>query len=345
MDICVFGAGALGGNLASCLAETGAHRVSIITRGAHLAAIRERGLEFSSPGKATRRVVFAAAEDSARRLPPQDIVFVTLKAHSLPTAAADICALLKPDGHAVFVTNGIPWWWHYRTRDSRPQPMRVDPNGELWKKLHPSRALGGVAYSGNVLKAPGVVVHLTNNRWTLGEPTNERSPRLAATVELMNAAGLNAEASTDLRGEVVKKLIRNASLNPMAALTRLSADRFYDEPTLVELGQQLMNEIVNVVRAKGYNLPDNNVNEVIRPGGVVPVAGGASIKGAKASMLQDALSGRPMEVEALVGQVQQFAREENVATPALDIVYALLRGLNHTLEHPEPAESTETATR
>jgi 2-dehydropantoate 2-reductase len=336
MDICVFGAGAIGGNLSSCLAESGTHRVSIIARGAHLAAIRERGLEFTSPGKGTRRVVFAAAEDCASRLPPQDIVFVTLKAHSLPAAAADIRGLLKPTGHAVFVTNGIPWWWHYRTRDSQPQPMRVDPQGELWEKLHPSRALGCTVYSGNVLKAPGVVEHLANNRWMLGEPTNELSPRLAATVELMKSAGLNAEPSADLRAEVATKLIRNASMNPMAALTRLSADRFYDEPTLVALAQQLMNEIVNVVRAKGYDLPDNDVNDVIRPGGVVPVAGGAGIKGAKSSMLQDALSGRPMEVEALVGQVQLFAREENVPTPALDVLYALLRGLNRSLESPEP---------
>jgi 2-dehydropantoate 2-reductase len=261
-------------------------------------------------------------------LPPQDIVFVTLKAHQLPAAAASLRALLKPTGHAVFVTNGVPWWWNYGLQGSAPSTMRVDPEGLLWNTFGPERALGCVVVCANEVIAPGKVLHRANNNWTIGEPNNEVTARLTATVELMQPAGLNAQVSTDLRQQVWLKLLRNAPFNPLGALTRLGAGQFAEEPALLVVAQAITDEVVSVARACGYELPAAKAIDVIASGGSV---GGKRAVGVKTSMLQDALAGRPMEVEAVIGQVQQFALERKIPTPALDIIYGLIRGLNRSI--------------
>ena len=323
LDLCVFGAGAVGGYLAALLAEAGTHRVSVIARGAHLDAIRARGLEVvDSNGR--RRGSFAAAEESAGQLPQQDIVFVTVKAHSQPALAGNLSALLKPEGHAVFISNGVPWWWSSGLQNPSDHPMLVDPNGLLRNQLGPSRVLGGVVYSANEVTSPGTVVHQANNHWVIGEPTNELTLRLGRTVDVLREAGLHAEASTDLRQQVWKKLLRNTPFNSLCALTRLNAGEFGREPPLIALAQALIDEVRSVARAMGWNLPESRAADI--------VASGGSISGARAtgkpSMLQDALASRSMELDAIVGQAQQFARQVAVPTPVLDNVYALLRGLD-----------------
>jgi 2-dehydropantoate 2-reductase len=324
MEVCVFGIGAVGGHLAARLAESQAHRVSVVGRGAHLQAIRENGLELTSP-EGSAHVRFAAVEDQPQRLPPQDIVFVTLKAHSLPAAAESLSGLLKPNGHAVFVTNGVPWWWNHGLQGAAGPAKRVDPNGDLWTKFGPARALGCVVYSANEVIAPGKVLHRGNNRWTIGEPTNEVSSRATATVELMQQARLGAEVSTDLRHHIWTKLLRNTPFNPLGALTRLAADQFAEEPRLAVIAQSIMDEVWNVARAQGWELAPQKAIDIVTSGGAVS---GKRSQGVKGSMLQDVLAGRSMELEALVGQVQEFAREHDVPTPTLDCVYALIRGLD-----------------
>lgn len=334
MDICVYGAGSIGGYLAARLAEAHTHRISVVARGPHLEAIRQYGLQLVCPER-TRHVRFAAAEELPDRLPQQDIVFLTLKAHSQPGVAAALKALLKPDGHAVFVTNGVPWWWNHGLTAalSRPmRPMRVDPQGQLWEGLGPERALGCVVYSINEVTAPGTVVHRGNNRWVVGEPCNVLSTRLQATAEMMLQAGLKAETSTDLRHDIWKKLLRNTPFNTLCALTQLTADQFAHQPQLVALAQTLTDEVVQVARAKGWELPAARAADVVASGGAIS---GTSARGTP-SMLQDVIAGRPMEVEAIVGQVQDFAREEDVSTPALDMVYTLLSALNRSLRRRAP---------
>jgi 2-dehydropantoate 2-reductase len=323
LEVCVFGAGAVGGYLAALLAKAGTHRISVIARGPHLQAIRSDGLQLIDID-GSHRVRFAAAVDSAAQLPPQDIVFVTVKAQSQAAVAESVHALLKPTGHAVFISNGVPWWWSHGLRMPSEEALLVDPDRRLWNQLGPTRVLGGVIYSANEVTAPGTVVHQANNHWLIGEPTNELTPRLNDTVAMMSEAGLHAEASTDLRQQVWRKLLRNTPFNPLCALTRLCADQFAGEPALVALAQSLIEEVRSVARAKGWELPDMRAADVVASGGAIS---GARAVG-KPSMLQDALAGRPMELDAVVGQVQHFARQSAVSTPTLDLVHTLLRGLN-----------------
>lgn len=341
MNICVYGAGAVGGYLAARLAGVAGHRVCVVARGRHLEVIRDRGLELIEP-EGTRTVRFAAAESSPAKLPPQDIVFVTLKAYSVPAIANELRELLKPDGHAVFVVNGIPWWWSYGLGDSRYVATHVDPDGRLWEHFGPSRAVGCVVYSMNEVTSPGTVVHRANNRWILGEPNNQTTPRLTTTAAILVAAGLKAEVSTDVRQHIWDKLLRNTPFNPLAALTRLTTDQMSLHPELIQLAQAITDEVVEVARAKGWYVSPALAAKVLAAGGGL---GAARTTGAKPSMLQDALGGRRMEVDAIVSQVHQFAREESISTPTLDSMLALLRGLDHAAQTGQTAHQEAQAIR
>lgn len=327
MKVCVFGAGGIGSYLAANLAETGGIEVSAVGRGDHLAAIRRDGVRLVT--EATERIVrLDAAEEDPTRLPHQDIVFVTLKAQSLPAVAANIRGLLKPDGHAVFVVNGIPWWWnHGLAAEGGPLP-RLDPDGRLWNELGPQRAVGCVVYSANSITAPGTVTHLGNNRWVLGEPDGVASARVARTAAVLSQAGLQAEVSGDLRLHVWKKLLRNAPFNALCALTRLAAHEFDAVPPLADLAQTATDEVIQVARAKGWTLPPTSARDVIDSGGLVNGSPKGSSAAIRPSMLTDVLLGRSLEIEAIIGQVQQFGREARVPTPTLDALYALLAGID-----------------
>jgi 2-dehydropantoate 2-reductase len=341
LKVCVFGAGAVGGHLAARLIASAAAEVSIVARGEHLRAIRQHGLRLREGG---REIVAKpiAATDCAADIPPQDIIFITLKSVSYPDAADAIASLVAPGGHVVCVGNGIQWWWNYGAgrsggpdkarptnglrSDAAPLPL-LDPGGRVWNSIGPERALGCVPYSINEASEPGVIAHGGNNRWIVGEPDNAMTERLEATVRLMRAAGLGAEASTDLRRDIWIKLLRNVPLNALCALTRQPIDGLAAEPGLMALLNQIIDEIVAVARAHGWELPADAVMAARE----APLHGGAldgRQRGIKPSMLQDVLAGRAMEVESIAGMPREFAREAGVETPALDAIVPLLRGLS-----------------
>src|SRR5438128_7971786 len=110
MKVCVFGAGAVGSHIAARMAAANTAEVSVITRGPQLDAIRRNGILLKS-GKEEIRGKPATATDDASTLPKQDLVIVSLKAHTLPAAAGEIERLLAPEGCAVFMLNGLTWWW------------------------------------------------------------------------------------------------------------------------------------------------------------------------------------------------------------------------------------------
>jgi 2-dehydropantoate 2-reductase len=331
MDVCVFGAGAIGGFMAARLAAGGQANVSVIARGAHLAAIREHGLRvLSTAGDISARPTHAA--ERPQDLPPQDIVFVTLKAYALSACAESIAGLLKPGGHAVFVTNGITWWWRHGTNRPGPLPL-LDPDRRLWDILTPQRVLGCVVYAPSEVVDPGMVRHTGPNRWILGEPDGSDSARLKTTVDLMTHAGLGAEPSRDLRRAVWAKLMRNAALNPLCALTRLPVTGLSSDPGLLALGDGIIQELVAIAAAHGSQVADeaDDARAALRRGGV---AGNSPTPGTRPSMLQDALGGRPTEVEAILGQLQAFGREAGIPCPSLDAVLPLMRGLDRSLRMP-----------
>lgn len=321
--VCIYGAGAVGGHVATRLAHAGHCQVSVLARGEHLRAIQARGLHLRHVDGTQWHAHPQLATDDPATLGPQDLVLVGLKAHALAPHAAALRRLLAPDGVAVFLTNGIPWWWRHGLPEPGPLPA-LDSDGALWQTLGPEAVLGAVVYSSNEVQAPGVVLHRGSNRFILGEPDGTHSPRLARVVELLQRSGIATEPSVDLRTDIWRKLLLNASGNPVSALTRLGTPERVAQPELLGLCRGLIAEIAQVAAAQGHVLGDD---DLARAGASQPVAS------ARPSMLQDVLLSRPLEIEAILGQPQRFARACGVATPTLDVVLALLRGLDQSLQH------------
>lgn len=323
MKVCVFGAGALGGHLAAQLIAAKNCELSLVARGAHLAAIRESGLMLKVGGKEVGGKP-AAATDNAATLPPQDIVFVGLKAQTLSTAAAAIGKLLKPDGCAVFLMNGIPWWWNHGLPGKSGTLPLLDADGALWREVRPERTIGSVLYSPNEVTAPGRVVHTGQNKWIFGEPDLSASARLKAIIDLVGGTGLETEASKDIRREIFRKLANNASNNTLCALTRLDSAGTAENEGLAKLSMSIISETLAVAATLGWDMRSEvNVEQTATRARGKP--------GQKPSTLQDVLAGKSLEIDGLLGQTQAFAREHGIATPVIDVCLPLLRGLDASL--------------
>ena len=311
-NVAVFGAGAVGSNLAAHLCTLPELTVSVVARGAHLAAMQAEGLELRISETTLRCAPCATGE--AATLPPQDVVFVTLKAPSIPPMARDIARLVAPNGVVVFFVNGLPWWMEEQVAEA-----------ELSAIDHAS-VLGGVVYSSNFIERPGHVVHEGANRWVVGEPDGGLSERVEVVVALLQGAGLNGVAHPQLRREIWSKLLYNAPINPIAALTRLDCGQLSPEAALNRIGMQIRREIAAIAAADGIDLTDHpalaswdhmRLNTPVRP-----------------SMLQDVLAGRAMEVDAIVDAPRRIATRHGVRTPTLDVISALIGGLSTSLSAP-----------
>ncbi|WP_233233501.1 ketopantoate reductase family protein [Bordetella sp. LUAb4] len=316
--ICIFGAGSVGGHMAARLAQAGLD-VSVVVRGAHLAAIREHGLRLTAPD--ADFTVRVQASDNPADLGPQDLVISTLKAQSLGAAAAGLATLLKPDTPVVFAVNGIPWWYfHGLPDDGSGQPAatrlpRLDPEGLVWRHIGARRALGCVIRSPNELSAPGVVHSTsTTNTYTIGEPDNSASPRLAEIVATLRHGLPGARASQQIRRDIWAKLVLNVPSSLTCALTVSTAPELFAQEDTRELWRQLGNEANAVAAAHGIDA-GFDLDAQISSGGK---------NRHPPSMLQDLLAGRPLELDAQMRAVQDLGRMAGVATPMLDVAVTLL---------------------
>ncbi|ODM41138.1 2-dehydropantoate 2-reductase [Cereibacter johrii] len=315
MRICIFGAGAIGGYMGAKLAAAGAD-VSLVARGPHLAAIQARGITLIEDG-GTRTVPVRAASDPAA-LGPQDYVIVTLKAHSVPAVVPQLSRLLGPEGTLVSGVNGLPWWYFHR--HGGPLEGRrlesVDPGGVQWDGLGPGRVLGSVVYPAAEVVEPGTIRHLEGNRFSLGEPSGEKSDRALRLSEALTAAGLKAPVRPRLRDEIWVKLWGNLSFNPISALTGATLDRLCTDPGTRAVARAMMLEAQAIAERLGIKFPIDVERRI---------DGGAAVGAHRTSMLQDLEAGRPMEIEALVGSVAELGRIVDLPTPTIDMVLALVR--------------------
>jgi 2-dehydropantoate 2-reductase len=306
MKLCVFGAGAVGGHLAAKLAASG-HEVSVVARGAHLAAMQRNGVKLLHGSQTIAARVRAVA--SASGLGPQDAVLVTLKATSLGEFA-DACApLLAADTAVVFIQNGIPWWYDDRL-------VRLDPNGKLSHSIKRKHVLGGVAYSANEVIEPGVVENHVpgNNMVVIGEIDRRETPRVAALRAALEAADVSSPATEDVRRSIWSKLAQILGNSTVCTLTGATVAEARGHPELGRLLQAAGEEVRAIARAVGVDVD----KAPQRPSG-----GQASAAAHKPSMLQDYERGRPMEIEAQLKAPLELARAARVATPTLDALVAL----------------------
>jgi 2-dehydropantoate 2-reductase len=316
MKICIFGAGAIGGLMGAKLAAKGDVDVTFIARGPHLAAMREKGVKLISEG--TEQIVHPRCVESAEEAGPQDYVLVTLKAHSLPSAAKQMQPLLGPDTAIVSAVNGIPWWYFHGLGGAYEGRIvqSVDPDGQVSALLPPSRAIGCIVYPAAEVTAPGVIDHSYGDRFSLGEPDGSRSPRAQALSEALIAAGFKAPVRPKIRDELWVKLWGNMAFNPISALTTATLDVLTGDEGQRGVARAMMLEGQRVAEALGVRFAIDVDKRI---------AGAAEVGAHKTSMLQDLERGRPMEIEALLGAVVELADWVGEAAPISRTVLALVR--------------------
>ena len=314
MKICVFGAGAIGGNFAARLADAG-NDVSVIARGAHLEAIKARGLTLIAGDK--RIVAKVRASDKPADFGPQDAVISTLKATGLGGLAASVAPLLGPDTPVVFAQNGIPWWYGHglaKSRPAAPDLSRLDPGGALARTVGLQRTLGGVISSPNHVAEPGVIVNEIpgRNGLSIGEPDDQPSGRVDRLRATLVAAGISSPATRDIRYEIWHKLMANLTGSTIC-LVLGQPGTIQKTPIVNRMARRAHAEALAVAAAHGVKLDDSpdvrygpkRVYFEHRP-----------------SILQDYDLGRPMEIESIVRAPVAFARSAGVDTPTLDAIEA-----------------------
>ncbi len=315
MKVCVFGGGAIGSHFAARLVQGGAE-VSVVARGAQLAAIRADGIRLEAADGAFQARV--TASDRPAELGPQDAVLVAVKAPSLPSVAAAIGPLLGQGTPVAFLMNGIPWWYfhaHGGALDGRRLPL-VDPDGALWRAIGPERAIGGVVYSACTVLRPGVVhVENSRSRLILGEPDGALSARAEALAAHLRGPGVAVEVSGRIRDEIWSKLLLNLTSIPFSVLTLAPPRALYTEPAVTEAAERIIDEAVAVAEALGCR-PRHDAVALV----------GQYLKMAhKPSMLQDLELGRSMEIDALLEAPLALARLVDRPTPLLDLLVALVK--------------------
>jgi 2-dehydropantoate 2-reductase len=321
--VCVFGAGAIGGLVAVKLAAAG-EDVTVVARGAHLAAIRERGLRLLEKGEGGETAARVRATDRAVDAGPQDLIVLGVKAHQLPPVIGEVGALVGPATVVLTAQNGIPWW--YFARHGGPYEGHrlesVDPGGVIARTLDVRRVIGSVVYPAAELAGPGVVRHVEGNRITVGELDGAETERVKGIAALLRRAGFRARVASDLRAELWVKLWGNLSFNPVSALTHATLAEIAGYPPARELAAAMMRE----AQAVGEKLGVRFGVQVERR-----IAGAEAVGAHRTSMLQDVEAGRPTELDALLGSVVELGRITGTPTPNLDAVHALASLLERTL--------------
>jgi 2-dehydropantoate 2-reductase len=319
MKICIFGAGAIGGYMAAKLAQAGAD-VSIVARGPHLAAVQAKGLTLLEEGADPVTVQVRSSAQPAD-LGPQDYVIVTLKAHSVPPVVGAMQPLIGPETTIVSGVNGVPWWYFHKIGGplEGTRLNSVDPGNVQWDGFGPDRVLGCVVYPAAEVSEPGTIRHIEGNRFSLGEPDGSKSERATALSQALQAAGLKAPVRPRLRDEIWVKLWGNLSFNPISALTHATLDVLCTDPGTRDVARRMMVEAQVIAEKLGVTFPIDVERRI---------DGGAAVGAHRTSMLQDLDANRPMEIDALVGSVQELGRITGTPTPTIDSVFALvaLRG-------------------
>ncbi len=314
MKVCIFGAGAVGGCLAGRLSNSDA-QISVVARGASLAAIRDNGITVHAPRSAMHARVTASDDPAA--LGPQDAVIVCVKAPALPEVAKAIGPLLRADTSVVFAMNGIPWWYFHRHGGALEgrRLSRIDPDNAVWNAVGPERAIGGILYCACDLVAPGVVhVETAKGRLVLGEPDGTVSARAEALAALLRADDFTVEVSPDIRRVIWSKLQLNMSTGIFGCLTDTPPKGIYGDPAIEAGVRAVVAEVGAVANALGFatGVTADQLLSMVRN------------QSHKSSIVQDLANARPMEIDPMFALPLEMARLAGVPTPTLDLLVALV---------------------
>ena len=317
INVCIFGAGAIGGFIGCSLSKAGAN-VSLIARGPHKEAIKKNGLTLISEEKSETFNLKVTEHPS--ELETQDYIIIAVKAHAIAGIVDNLKPLLNNNTTILSAVNGLPWWYFYKsnsgTKLENTHIDSVDPHGIIWKTLNPKRALGCVVYPACEIEKPGVIQHIEGNRFSLGEPNGVNSERLKILSDLFIKGGLKAPQKKNLRDEIWIKLWGNCSFNPISAITGASLDVIGNDPSARLLIKEMMMECQRVGEAIGVNFSVTIEKRI---------DGASSIIGHKPSTRQDIEMKRPLEIDPIMSAIIEIGTKTNVATPMLKHINGILK--------------------
>jgi 2-dehydropantoate 2-reductase len=315
MRMTVLGAGAIGGWLAAGFAAGGAE-VSVLARGASLAALRERGLVLRQ--SAEERVFPVLASDDPAALPPADLLLLGLKGHDLPGALGLVRALLAPGTLVLSAQNGVPWFFlqGFGGGLAGSTLESVDPGGALAALLPPGRVLAAVVHAAAMVEAPGTIRLVKADRLPVGDVAGANPELLADVVGRLRAGGVPAEASAAIRDEIWRKLWGTSNMNPLSALCRATLSDMLDEPGVRGLAEAMMAEMDGLGQRIG-----------LTPLGSIPARMEVTrrIGAFRTSMLQDLEAGRRLELGPVLGALVEMAERLDHPAPVMRGVHGLVR--------------------
>ena len=313
----MLGAGAIGGYVGAALARGGAD-VTLIARGAHLAAMRTGGVRVLS-GRGDF-VAHPEVTDELAAVAAADVVFVALKAYSLPEVAPRLGELLLPDAAVIWAQNGIPWWYFQSLPDEGAGGSAgigglesVDPGGVIARSISPEHNVGCVVYCSTEIIEPGVIKHIEGTRFTLGEPDGSVTERCKLISAALAAGGLKAPVEARLRDQIWLKLIGNVAFNPTTALTRATLGELGTVPEMVDLLRAVFAECAQVADRLGIRFPVSLDRRL---------EAGLAVGDHRTSMLQDLEAGKRLELDCMTGAVVELADRLGIAVPHVRTVHA-----------------------
>ena len=315
MKVCIYGAGAIGGWIGSGLARAGC-QVSLVARGATLAALQQHGLRLNQGGNTMAHPVACSAAPA--ELGVQDVVVLSVKAPSLTDVARQIAPLIGPDTVVLSAMNGVPWWFlqSFGGAFEGRQLTSVDPDGTLAKSINVGHIIGCVVHASCSITEPGWVCHQFGNKLIVGEPSGEHTDRLQILSVLLHQAGFDVEVSPQIQRDIWFKLWGNMTVNPISALTGASTDLILQDDLVRGFMSSVMLEAKEIGARIGIVIdqqPEDR-HAVTRKLGAF-----------KTSMLQDVEAGKLVELDALVSAVKELAELTGVSTPFTDVLLGLAR--------------------
>jgi 2-dehydropantoate 2-reductase len=298
MKIATMATGGIGGFLASRLAHAG-HQVATIARGAHLAAIREKGLTLTTTDSRSTVQPWRAA-DNPVEVGEVDAVIFAVKGDGLEAAAEACRPMLGPNTVVVPFLNG------------------VEAADRLLAILPPDSVADGVAYISTTIAEPGVI-HQTGefNRFVFAERDNRPSERIDALRRAINEGGSSAPPTDDIQAEVWKKFLMFSAVSGVTAAARCTIKDIIENEPLADLFRTVIAETASVGRAKGVALPDGSEDDTWSAAQGLPPT-------MRASTAIDLENGRPLEIEWVSGAVVRLAKANGLDVPINRAIYALL---------------------
>ncbi len=299
MKIYMIGAGAMGGVYGGLLTRAGYDVTLIDIRKDHIEKIRNDGLTVE--GVRGTHVIRISSSTEASGLPPGDLAIIFTDANSTAEAARTAKGLLKPDGFALTLQNGIG---------------NVEA---LVAELGNERVIAGVSMNSAAAPALGRSAYTHNGMTSIGELDGKDTARIRQVADMLNKAEIPTEIVPDPMAHVRGKFVHNCAVNALAAISGLRSGEMWRTPEMNALQEKVIDEILAVVKAKGWTLPEKDPRKKIRDH--------TRVRFNKPSMLQHVEKGQRTEIDALNGAIVREAKALGIPVPYNEAIVAFIKGL------------------